>query len=633
MSRIHQEFSTLLQDRVTAESLARDLAAPGAWHPFPRIDDREGWTAIPASRRTSLIAAGETHAGREWPPLRATVFLEFVRTGNRNHYEEPHFGRRTALLDLIVAECVENQGRFLNDIIDGLWAVMEESFWGVSAHSYSERFGRGLPDTSWPVVDLFAAETGALLSWSLYLLEPVLGDVPQIPDRIRRDVTNRILDPYRSVDSWAWFNINAATGRPPNNWNPWIHSNIIACALLVDDDVDRRAATIHRALVGTDRFLAGYFADGGCDEGISYWGRAGASLFDCLDLLFRASDGKIAWWDVPLVREIGRYVTHAHIGGPWYVNFADGAAKPLPDAGVVYRYGMRIEDEALQAQGAEAARHSSGFGTRGDSFGRRLGSLFEPISDQAAASSPALERDTWLDGLEVLIAREHGGSNDGLFLAAKGGHNEESHNHLDVGQVIVGYGGVPYLIDVGVETYTRKTFSAERYDIWTMQSQYHNLPTINGHGQAVGYEARATDVTATLTGDRAGLILDLAEAYPEEAGITSWVRDVRLDRGRAASVTLTDSWVLEEEPQSLTLTLMSAFPVEVEASNDLLIRGSAGDLKIALGTADLLPVVESISIDDERLHPVWGDSLWRVVFTLANPPREGSWTLRAEAGP
>ena len=39
---------------------------------------------------------------------------------------------------------------------------------------------------------------------------------------------------------------------------------------------------------------------------------------------------------------------------------------------------------------------------------------------------------------------------------------------------------MPVIIDAGVGTYTRQTFSSERYTIWTMQSNYHNLPMING---------------------------------------------------------------------------------------------------------------------------------------------------------
>ncbi|MBQ8969943.1 MAG: heparinase II/III family protein, partial [Lachnospiraceae bacterium] len=46
--------------------------------------------------------------------------------------------------------------------------------------------------------------------------------------------------------------------------------------------------------------------------------------------------------------------------------------------------------------------------------------------------------------------------------------------HNDVGSFTLYKEGKPFLIDLGVETYTKKTFSEDRYEIWTMQSAYHN---------------------------------------------------------------------------------------------------------------------------------------------------------------
>ena len=52
------------------------------------------------------------------------------------------------------------------------------------------------------------------------------------------------------------------------------------------------------------------------------------------------------------------------------------------------------------------------------------------------------------------------------------------------------------MIDAGVGTYNRQTFSEQRYDIWTMQSNYHNLPMINGVPQKNGPEFKTTDTKA-----------------------------------------------------------------------------------------------------------------------------------------
>jgi hypothetical protein len=73
------------------------------------------------------------------------------------------FERRWQLVALAMTECVEVRGRFIEHLVDGIWLICEESYWGVPAHLTMQRLG--LPDVSDPTVDLFAAETGMLLAY------------------------------------------------------------------------------------------------------------------------------------------------------------------------------------------------------------------------------------------------------------------------------------------------------------------------------------------------------------------------------------------------------------------------------------------------------------------------------------
>src|SRR5919199_1843880 len=428
-----QSGQRLLGSLMTPERVRAQLLPREAWRPFPTGADRAGWEVVPAELRARTIAEAEGRLGMAWPELPATLFLEFVRVGDRSRYEARHFARRTALQQLVLGECLEGQGRFLDDIVNGIWALCEESFWGVPAHSYSPRFApdrfaggpypsAGLPDTAYPVIDLFAAETGMLLAWTHYLLGSQLEELlPIVVDRLEREVQQRILVPYREIDDWWW--LGKRTDRPLNNWNPWIHSNILTVALLLERDPGLRERTVLRAIEGLDAFLASYHPDGGCDEGTSYWGRAGGSLCDCLELLRSASDGALDGFQLPLVQEIGRYIYRMHVGGPWYVNFADGSAQVAPDAEVVYRYGERIGDPRLMAQGAAALETTMEAPMRVASLGRALPLLLRRAEIAAADRTPPLIREAWLGDIQVLAAREQAGTTDGLFLAAKGGHN------------------------------------------------------------------------------------------------------------------------------------------------------------------------------------------------------------------
>lgn len=100
-----------------------------------------------------------------------------ARIGNRSNFEKVQFRRRGRLTNLVVAECMEGEGRFLDAIVDGIWLTCEETYWGIPAHVGVQEAGSGLPDAAEPTVDLFAAETVALLAWILYLLGPELDRV------------------------------------------------------------------------------------------------------------------------------------------------------------------------------------------------------------------------------------------------------------------------------------------------------------------------------------------------------------------------------------------------------------------------------------------------------------------------
>ena len=127
-------------------------------------------------------------------------------------------------------------------------------------------------------------------------------------------------------------------------------------------------------------------------------------------------------------------------------------------------------------------------------------------------------------GIQVAAGRRRAGPP--VSICALGGHNAESHNHNDVGNFVVYLDGNPVLIDVGVESYTAKTFSSKRYEIWTMQSAFHNLPTINGVMQAAGRQYEARDVSFHADDAAAEFSADLAAAYPKEAAVEKWRRTV-----------------------------------------------------------------------------------------------------------
>jgi len=642
----------MLTQLYSLQQLETLLLPRSSWQPFPTIENRAGWESLPEWHRRLRVAEGESYLNYAYPPLPATLFLQFARNGNRRNYEIPSFDRRRALHALVLAECIENQGRFLDDITNGIWAICEESFWGVPAHIGAQSSGRGLPDSGEVVVDLFAAETAALLAWTDYLLGVRLSRITaQLRPRIQHEINARILTPCLERDDYSWMG-NGLQGnlRRVNNWNPWICSNWLACVLLMEADAARRVKSVQKIMQTVDHFIDPYPKDGGCDEGPGYWGRAGASLFDTLELLYSASNGKLTVYDQPLIQEIGRFIHRVQIADNYYINFADAPALVTPDATIVYLYGQRIRDAemsglgewlwqrqlaSLRSQDETSAANAKNAATRdvAPSMARTLRSLFAPPPENNQAAAP-LPQDSWLPEIEVMVARDAAGAKDGLFVAAKGGNNNESHNHNDIGNFVIFNDGKPVMIDAGVEFYTAKTFGPQRYEIWTMQSAYHTLlPTIDGVQQSPGEQFKATQVSYHADAVAANFSLDLAPAYPAAAHVQSWQRNIRLQRRQ--DVLISDRYALNKVANEITLAILT--PCAVDLAEPGIIR--FGEREIVEGRqsgmgqfhypADVFTAsCETIEITDDRLRSAWGSALQRIILRSINPAQQGSWTFR-----
>jgi hypothetical protein len=421
-------------------------------------------------------------------------------------------------------------------------------------------------------------------------------------------------------DDFGWMGFR---GERVNNWNPWICSNWLTSALIAERDEARRLKLVSKAIKALDNFIDPYPKDGGCDEGPSYWGRAGASLYDCLELLYSATNGKINVYNEPLIQNIGKFIYRVQIHDRYFINFADAPAMLTPSPALVYGYGKRISDLAMMALGGWSAHklniRENGFS---DSIGRQLPALFSVEELLQADSNPPLPRDVWLDAIQVIVARDKEGSSHGFFVAVKGGHNAESHNHNDVGNIVVYIDGKPVLVDAGVESYTAKTFSSKRYEIWTMQSAYHNLPTINNVQQAPGGKYAARSVIYHANDKMAEITLDIAGAYPEEANVNTWTRNVILNRGE--SIIINETYDLKNANSEVIFNLLTPCKVILQAEKIILKASElsegrmSSDAEIQFEGDKLSASTETVITEDNRMKHIWGSHLTRIMLKGKN---------------
>lgn len=628
------------------------------FQPFPKSSAREAYEALPAALKKRLVKMGESRLNYAFPVIRATDYMRFKRDGDRAAFETLYFGKRNALNDLIQAECVEHQGRFLDDIINGLYSICEESAWQLPAHNSYIRDTPQLilPDVTRPVMDLFACETGALLACAAYLLEDDLNTVsPYILTCIEDNLKRRILFPYLTAHFW-WMGHD---DEPMCNWTVWCTQNVLLTTFLMpwseemssklaapvraftgdaplflpentSDTVVALQAILHKAAESCDYFLKDYGNDGCCEEGAQYYRHAGLCLYGAMTVLNTVTGGHFAslfQWDK--VKNIAAYILNVHVDDKYYFNFAD--CSPIAGrAGVrEYLFGRATGQEDLCLFAAKDFQAGQGQlvtdEVNGGNLFYRMQTVFyyeELMHRDTSATLP--HRDVYYPSVGLFLV--HSSTMD---LAVKAGDNADSHNHNDTGSVTLYKNGHPILVDIGVETYTQKTFSPRRYEIWTMQSGYHNLPTICGFDEHDGAKYRAEDVTVDLTGANPSISMELATAYPVGemqakgtiSGVLTYRRTVTLQK-------LENTIILEDHTNTgdvilnfITYTKPTLQDPAIGTADDATSAALAGALTVGEATllwtgAELL-AIETLPITDARLKTAWDHDLYRIRLKMS----------------
>lgn len=610
----------LLGKAGTIEFLEENLIMGHEWVSFPAYSDRLAWEKIPEQMRDSYILEGEKYLDFDWPTIPATAYLDFVRTGDRETMQRPNNQRRTAFQALVMAELMEGKGRFLDQIINGVWVFCEQTYWGLSAHLNAQKAGPGLPDITEPTIDLGVGMVATDLAWTWYFFREEFDKVnPLISIRLKSEITHKVLEPYYSREDFWWQGFD---NEFVNNWNPWCNYNVLNCVMLLEDDRDVKIKAVNKVLKSVDQFINYYHDDGGCDEGPSYWSHAGGKLFEVLELVHWITDGKLDIYSEEVIKNTGRYIYRAYVSDPYYINFADASAVIHTRPGVIYRYGKRIDDPDMSGFGAFLANeYDWGQERFTGKIELALTNLFGLEEILNAEAKEPLIGEFWLPETEISGARDRAESREGFYFAAKGGHNRESHNHNDAGSFILYYDGKPCLVDAGVGTYTAKTFSPQRYEIWTMQSQYHNLPRINGVDQKDGIEYKALNSRFNSTRSYVEFSADIAGAYPEAAKVRSWIRSYRLNRGK--NFIITDEYDLITNQGNSSLNFLTSCEITVVKPGEIRLVGSDFTLimKFEASSHDL--VVEDIELEDSRLQGAWPGGLKRLVFKMKSTELKG----------
>ena len=610
-----QMHKNLLVNKITSEIISKNIVPAADWKPFPVAGQ---WNQIPDSVKQIYIKDAEALLDKQWQSVPATTFLEYSQNGK--HSVNPYLSAISdGLSTLIMAELFENKGRFLNPMVDAIWTACEMSLWGnASSPLFTSEYPFNLPDINngkLHIVELRGGEIGAAISWAHYFFKDKFDAIsPIINKRMKEEIDRRILTPCLERSDFFWMGYD---GRRVNNWNPWVNSNWLICTLILENDIQRRNKSIEKIIESTNFFLNGYGDDGGCDEGPNYWSHAPGSLFDILQLLNSASNGKISLFNEDIIKNIGKYMSKMYIGKDRYVNFADAVSKVTPCPGLVYNYGKAVQDSVMMKYGSYLLKKNHGYLEA--PINRVLWGLSSIAEIVKVKSEEPLIMDTWSPNVEVMTARQQAWSTKGFYFAAKGGHNGESHNHNDVGHFMLFYAGNPILVDAGVGVYSEAVFGPKRYELWTMQSAFHNLPTINGVMQHEGKEFTAKNVKYSSNAKMLNFSMDIAGAYPENASVKTWNRKMNFNK-LSQVFTIEEQYELDKFIQPTELNYLAYIHPQIDEKNGIINFEIDNQTVISMSynTNQLTPIVENRKIKDTKLKAAWGEKLYRLKLKINN---------------
>jgi hypothetical protein len=521
------------------------LLIPGAPHLPELALAQHNLEALRRASQTQILLAETQPLLEKIEPIPALTYSDyciFDHNGDRKQFETPYFLRRAnltaAALPLFFGQTD------LKDIVqDYVWAICEESNWVLPAHEND-------------LIDLFSAETGFLLAELLVVLGDALDS--EIRSRVRQEIERRIFDPYLRYHHRAiwWYKSGL-------NWNGVCNSSVAAIFLLLEPEPGRVARALEITLAGLQAFLDTAFEkDGSSNEGVAYW-HYGLINFVALSEMLRArTEGAVDLLASDHLRKIAAFPSKMLLSGSSFATFSDCDETLHFEPGIIARLAERTGETSLLGllQPSTPKEHNRWF----PMYLRDLlwwDGQYHPTGQVSDSYLP-------LGGTARLTARTPQGNP--IVVAIKAGHNDENHNHNDVGSFILHAGDETLLTDPGRGLYTRQYFGPERYGNLFANSYGHSVPRIANRLQKEGHEFQGEFVNVDLSCPEKRAEIEFARAYPIDQ-LDSARRKITLTE--TGTVWLQDSFSFESDPVEIEEAFVTWLNVEISGATAT-IRGN-----------------------------------------------------------
>lgn len=282
-----------------------------------------------------------------------------------------------------------------------------------------------------------------------------------------------------------------------NNWNQVCNGGLTAGALAVADEEPELAREIIRyARASIVTSMRKFAPDGGNEEGPGYWNYATRYNVYYLAALQSALGADFGFKTMPGFAETGLFRIHAI--GPLGLTFNYADARESAGTAAQMFWFARNFNQPLYAQ---HERQMAG--------GRP--EIFHLIwSGDGKAAAPAL--DAVFRAVDVAFFRSAWEDSNAVYVGFKGGDNEASHSHLDLGTFVLDALGERWAIDLGPDDYNLPAYFGKlRWTYYRLRTEGHNTLTIEGENQDPSGKAPLVGYLSTTA--RAFAVADLTDGY------------------------------------------------------------------------------------------------------------------------
>jgi len=436
------------------------------------------------------------------PSISFDMFMEFEKTGNRLIYENAYFTRRKQLFSLVLTYVVEDDDKLINFIEEKLWEWCELYSWELPAHiplTLEAVEKEGIDPGEY--IGLFAAELGFFFAEILSLIGNKLN--PFLAYRLKKEIFRRVINPYKNHTFW-WEGAKM-------NWSSVCAGSVGAAAIYLIEDDDELSVILQRVMGSMETFIEAFDKDGLITEGLSYWSYGVSFYVYFAELLKDRTIGRISLLEnnEKLIK-IAKLPTYLQFPSEKFVTFSDsGNEKWRGDYGVL----AKLEQD-LNIKEYNYAEKDDVFFDKTYKWAGMSRKLFWGVDARFNKKNHTATGMKYFSQSQWLLDRRILSTGPFVAFAAKGGHNDEPHNHNDLGNFMLHYDGNNVFVDIGSQEYVKQYFRSEtRYGFLLASSLGHSVPIINGCTQKYGEEYKAVVTNCEEKNEKTYYKLDLSKAY------------------------------------------------------------------------------------------------------------------------